>query len=101
MYLTPDEYKGEIPEKSLETALRNACRAVDSLTFNRIVKTGFDNLTDFQKEIVKEAVQLHADFAYNNAELFESPLNPYSISGVSMTFDRSKVVTAGGVTTTS
>lgn len=101
MYLNPDEYKGEIPEKSLETALRNACRAVDSLTFNRIVKAGFENLTEFQQEIIKEAVQLHADFAYDNAELLESPLSSYSISGVSMTFDRSEIVTVGGITTTS
>lgn len=30
-----------------------------------------------------------------------SPLNSYSISGVSMSFDFSKIVTVGGVTTTS
>jgi len=101
MYLNPDEYKGEIPENQLETALRKACRAVDSLTFNRIVKAGFENLTEFQQKIVKEAVQLHADFCYTNSELLESPLSSYSISGVSMSFDRSKVVTVGDVTTSS
>lgn len=101
MYLDPDEYTGDIPEDELESALRNACRVVDSLTFNRIVKAGFENLTKFQQELVKDAVWLHADFAYDNAELLNSPLSSYSISGVSMSFDRSKIVTVGGVTTTS
>lgn len=101
MYLDPDEYTGDIPQQELNSALRNACRAVDSLTFNRIVKKGFETLTEFQQELIKEAVQLHADFAHNNAELLSSPLSSYSISGVSMSFDRSKIVTVGGITTTS
>ena len=101
MYLDPDEYSGDIPKDELEKCLRAARRAVDSLTFNRIVKKGFDYLTDFQQELVKEAVKLHADFAHDNAELLNSPLSSYSISGVSMSFDRSKIVTIGGVTTTS
>lgn len=101
MYLNPDEYTGDIPQQELESTLRNACRAVDSLTFNRIVKAGFDNLTEFQQELIREAVRLHANFAHDNAELLNSPLSSYSISGVSMSFDRSKIVTVGGVTTTS
>ena len=101
MYLNPDEHSGDIPQQELESTLRIACRAVDSLTFNRIVKAGFDNLTEFQQELIKDAVRLHADFAYDNAELLNSPLSSYSISGISMTFDRLKIVTVGGVTTTS
>lgn len=100
MYLNPDEYIGDIPQHELEFALRNACRAVDSLTFNRIVKARFENLTEFQQELIKDAVRLHADFAHDNAELLNSPLSSYSISGVSMSFDRSKIVTVNGVTTT-
>lgn len=101
MYLNPDDYSGDIPQQELESPLRKACHVVDSLTFNRIVKKGFENLTEFQQELIKEAVQLHADFAYDNAELLNSPLSSYSISGVSMSFDRSKIVTVSGVTTTS
>jgi hypothetical protein len=99
-YLTPDEYNGGIPEEEQESRLKQASRVVDSLTFNRIVSAGFENLTQFQQEIIKEAVALQADFAYQNAELLESPLSSYGISGVSMSFDRSKVLTIGGVTTT-
>lgn len=101
MYLSPEDYTGEIPEEQVESFLRKACRAVDSLTFNRIAEKGFDNLTEFQQKLIKEAIALHADFCYNNAELLESPLSSYSISGVSMSFDRSKVVSVGSVTTTS
>ena len=99
LYLEPDEYMGSIPSGNLENCLRNACRAVDGFTFNRIVKAGFENLTVFQQELIKEAVRLHADFVHDNADLLESPLSAYSISGVSMSFDRSKIVTVNGSTT--
>lgn len=39
-------------------------------------------------------------FIYDNSELLESPLSAYSISGVSMSFDKSKVVSLDGVITT-
>lgn len=101
LYLEPDEYTGSIPSDELAKRLRNACCAIDSFTFNRIVKVGFENLTEFQQELVKEAVRLHADFVYDNAELLDSPLSSYSISGISMSFDRSKIVNINGTTTTS
>lgn len=101
MYLEPSEYSGNIPAEELEKRLRRACRDIDSLTFNRIVKAGFENLTEFRQGLIKEAVELHADFCYDNADLLESPLSAYAINGVSMSFDKSKIVTVGGVTTSS
>lgn len=101
MYLEPSEYSGNIPADELEKRLRRACRDIDSLTFNRIVKKGFENLTEFRQGLIKEAVELHADFCYDNADLLESPLSAYAINGVSMSFDKSKIVTVGGVTTSS
>lgn len=98
-YLPPEEYSGAIPAEEVESRLKRACRDIDSLTFNRIVGAGFENLTEFQQDIIKEAVQLHADFCYDNADLLDSPLAAYAINGVSMSFDKSKVVTVGGVTT--
>lgn len=100
MYLNPDEYKGSIPADEVEGRIKDACRAVDSLTFNRIVRKGFENLSEFQQEIIKEAVAKHMDFAYDNAEMLDSPLSSYSISGVSMSFDRSKTLNVGGIITT-
>lgn len=101
LYLEPDEYIGNISSDDLENRLRNACHAIDGFTFNRIVKAGFENLTEFQQQLIREAVRLHADFIHDNAELLNSPLSSYSISGVSMSFDRSKIVTVNGITTTS
>lgn len=100
MYLKPEEYSGGIPSEQLEKQLSDACRAVDGLTFNRIVAKGFDNLTEFQQSIIKEAVAKQADFVYENAEILDCPLSSYGISGVSMSFDKSKVLSIGGVTTT-
>ncbi|MBQ6675724.1 MAG: hypothetical protein IJM75_06285 [Ruminococcus sp.] len=100
-YLDPTEYKsGAIPVEELYDRLCEASRAIDGLTFNRIVAVGFEKLTPNQQGLIKRAVAKQADFCYQNAELIESPLNSYSISGVSMSFDRSKVMQLGGVTTT-
>ena len=43
-------YSGRIiPGNELDKALRQASRHVDSLTYNRIVGIGFNNLTPFQQ----------------------------------------------------
>lgn len=100
MYLSPDEYKGDIPQDQLQKRLSDAQMAIDGLTFDRIVHQGFDDLTEFQQCLVKEAVKKQAEFAYDNAELLESPLSSYSVSGVSMSFDPAKIMTVNGIVTT-
>ena len=72
-YVSKEEYKDSyngsvIPDGELERALRQASRHIDSLTFNRIVAAGFDHLTAFQKETIKEVVCMQADFEYENAD---------------------------------
>ena len=89
-YVTVDEYRqygtALIPDNELERRLRTASRHIDTLTFNRIVDKGFLSLTEFQQEIVKEAVCLQADFEYENADEIETILSAYSINGVSAKF---------------
>ena len=83
-------YNGSvIPDEELEKALRQACRHIDSLTFNRIVAAGFDHLTAFQQETIKEVVCLQADFEYENADEINTILFSYSINGVSAQFGSS------------
>ena len=83
-------YNGSvIPDEELEKALRQACRHIDSLTFNRIVAAGFDHLTAFQQETIKEVVCLQADFEYENADEINTILSSYSINGVSAQFGSS------------
>lgn len=93
-YATPEFYiniyKGStVPEKELEKSLRQASRHVDSLTFNRIVGKGFDALTNFQQDVIKEVVCQQADFEVENADVINSVLQTYGINGVSMQFGES------------
>lgn len=75
-----------IPNDELERYLKQASRHIDSLTYNRIVGKGFDNLTDFQKEIIQEVCCLQAEFEYQNKEILEMVLQGYGINGVDMQF---------------
>ena len=103
-YATAADYaqygNGDIPFEDLEKLekiLHKASRNIDSLTFNRIVGMGFDHLTEFQREIVKESCCLLADFLHDNADLLDSALNAYTINGVSMHFGGVSVAVIGGI----
>lgn len=89
-YVTPTEYAEMgytgIPSDDVEKFLTDASRNIDTLTFNRIVAKGFDNLTEFQKEIIKECVCKHADFLYENADAISNVFDTYSINSVTMKF---------------
>jgi len=78
-----------IPADALSKALRQASRHIDSLTYNRIVGKGFSNLTDFQQDIIKEAVCQQAEFECENTEMINTVLSSYGINGVSMSFGES------------
>lgn len=104
-YATPeyyrDIYKGSaVPVDVLESALRQASRHIDSLTYNRIVGRGFPNLTAFQQGIIMEVVCQQADFEHENADEINTILQGYSINGVSAQFGESwNVYTDKGVAT--
>lgn len=102
-YVTPEyyleNYMGEIiSADDADRALRQASRHIDSLTYNRIVGQGFDNLTEFQQEVIREVVCLQAEFEYENADVIESVLSGYSLNGASVQFGSSwNVFTGKGV----
>lgn len=79
-------------EEEVEKRLKKASRHVDILTFNRIISVGFNNLTDFQKDIIQEVVCELAEFEYENEELINSVLQSYSINGVSFSIGNSQNV---------
>ena len=89
-YVTPTEYEemgfSTIPVENRTKYLTDASRQIDTMTFNRIVAKGFDNLTEFQQDIVKQVVCDQAEFLYENADAIASVLDSYSINGVSMRF---------------
>jgi phage gp36-like protein len=81
------EYKGELAEEKAEKYITIASKHIDSLTLNRIVGIGFDNLTSFQKETIKFVVCRQADFEVENEMLINNILSSYSINGVSVGLD--------------
>ena len=87
-YLTPSEYAelgyNDIPAEDLNRFLLKASRQIDDLTFNRIVHTGFENLTEFQQDIIQNVICEHAGFLYENNDELSSTLSRYAINGVSM-----------------
>lgn len=101
-YVTATEYANmgytDLPSDDVTKFLTEASRNVDTLTFNRIVAKGFDNLTEFQQEIIKQVVCEQADFLYDNADAIASVLDSYSINGVSMRFGTGfNVIMEGGL----
>lgn len=79
-------------------ALQTASRHIDTLTYNRIHRIGWDNLTDFQKEIIQEVVCKQADFEYENSDMIQSVLSGYSLNGASVQFGSGwNMVTQNGV----
>lgn len=85
-----DIYKGiTVPADDLESALRQASRHIDSLTYNRIVRQGFSNLTEFQQDVIREVVCQQAEFEYENADEISTILSSYSLNGASVQFGSS------------
>lgn len=88
-YLTCDEYYmsgGRIDGDNIKRCLVSASRHIDTLTFNRIVAKGFENLTEFQQDIVKQVCFDMANFEYENEDFLNSVVKSYSVNGVSMQF---------------
>lgn len=77
-------YEGEIPDEKVMDSLYIASRHIDSLTFNRIIEKGYDNLTEFQKEMLALVCKNQADFEYENEDIIQSIFSSYGINGVSM-----------------
>jgi len=94
MYASVGYFKASFPntnldEVTIEKLLKKASRDVDILTFNRIVRRRFENLTLFQQDVIKEVVCEHASFLSENESMIETYLAAYAINGVSMQFGNS------------
>ena len=83
-----DTFKGSsfTDNDIIEKYLKSASREIDVLTFNRINHKGFENLSEYQKEIIKEVCCEHASFLYENEGPLKTYLSSYSINGVNMSF---------------
>lgn len=103
-YVSSVEFLEMYKDTSLDSAtldkyLKQSSRDIDVLTFNRILDKGFDNLTEYQQELVKEVCFEHTSFLIENNELLKTYLSSYSINDVSMNFSGlNNVYTQQGVT---
>lgn len=87
-----DEFMGvKLPNDEIEKYLKLAQEKIDSITFNRIVAIGFDNLTDFQKEKIKEAICYQAEYIFENGYNNENnrDISSYSVLDISVSKDNS------------
>ena len=86
-----------LPEDSIKQKLERASDQIDTLTYNRIVGIGFDNLTEFQKDKVKKAICIHAEFIEQYGAYIDTPLSGFSAGSTSISFDTNKI---NGISTT-
>lgn len=87
-----DEFKGnKVPINEIEKYLRLAQEKIDSITFNRIVTIGFNNLTKFQQEKIKDAICYQAEYIYLNGYNNEDnrDVSSYSVLDISVSVDNS------------
>ena len=90
-YLT--SFKGKLlPSDEIDKYLQEATEKSDSITFNRIVGRGFDNLTEFQKEKVKKAVCYQAEYIFTNGFNDENKqdISSYSVLDISVNVNADK-----------
>lgn len=87
-----NSYKGKLADDEIEEYLEKSQEKIDSITFNRIVRIGFNNLTEFQQEKIKKAMCLQADYikinGYNNED--NSDISSYSVLDISVNVDNSE-----------
>lgn len=80
-----DEFDGPRSDDSTEVnnALKAAKLKVDGLSFGRIEAIGFENLTEFQKKCVMEAICYQA--AYYLKHGYDGIVQSYSVPDISVT----------------
>lgn len=87
-----DNFNGKkIPEDEIEKYLQLAQEKIDSITYNRIVAIGFNNLTNFQREKIRDAICYQAEYIYVNGYNNEDnrDVSSYSVLDISVSVDNS------------
>lgn len=85
-------FKGNIiPDEDIEKYLELSQEKIDSITFNRIVAIGFNNLTKFQREKISKAICYQAEYIFQNGYNDENnrDVSSYSVLDISVSVDNS------------
>lgn len=88
-----EKFEGELlSDDEINKYLELAQEKIDSITYNRILKIGFDNLTDFQKDKISKAICYQAEYIKENGYNNENNRNisSYSVLDISVSVDSSK-----------
>ena len=80
-------------ENTLNENLTLASQKIDEITYNRIVAIGFDRLTEFQKDKIKQAVCYQANYIIENG-IESSDISSYSILDISISTGEKKTLAA-------
>lgn len=86
-----DVFKGKLINENEENLLQDACNDIDDMVFGRIRGKGFENLTPYQQELIKNAICQHAEFNKKYGTFLNAPVSSYSVGKTSMSFDSKKL----------
>lgn len=86
---------GKYTEEEFNEFIDKVTMDINTLTFNRI--TDFNELTPFQQNIVTKVIVDMIDFNVDYEEVADVVWSSYSINGVSMTLDNTKIENVNGV----
>lgn len=86
-----DVFKGKLINEDEENLLQDACNDIDDMVFGRIRGKGFDNLTEYQRELVQNAICQHTEFNKKYGTFLNAPVSSYSVGKTSMSFDSKKL----------
>ena len=85
-------FKGNIiSDEDIEKYLELSQEKIDSITFNRIVAIGFNNLTEFQREKISKAICYQADYIFQNGYNDENNRNISSYSVLYIKLNMSEI----------
>ena len=86
-YLTIEEFENMGGAKDASPKLFSKAKdKINDLTFNRIEKIGFNNLTEFQKNIIIKSLNYLIKYYQDNPEVIENGVNisNYSVGDISV-----------------
>lgn len=79
-------FDGSLDESTAKKLLEESSDDVDKLTYGRIRKKGFDNLTEFQQDRIKKGICYQAEFNNKYSEYLNMPISGFNAGDISMSF---------------
>ncbi len=78
------KYEGS--DEELRKMLGVASRKIDGITFNRIGVCGFEGLSEFQKECLRQACCFQTDYMFENGTDGGASMSGYSVADIRVSY---------------